>query len=340
MSTTIHSIDDLVTLATDVLVKANTSADNAAPVARALVAADVDGLPSHGLSRLPFYADQAASGKVDGQAEPSVTVKGAVVDVDARCGFAYRAIERGLSRGMKVARETGITAVAIANSHHFGVAGYHVEKAADQGLLALAFGNTPAAMAPWGGARPVFGTNPLAFAAPREGDSPLVIDLSLSKVARGKVMMANKNGDPIPEGWALDADGTPTTDAKAALGGTMVPLGDAKGAAMAMMVEILTAGLTGSNFAFEASSFFDAEGKPPRVAQLFLLVNPAFFGNGAAGFAQRMSTLMQAITDQPGTRLPGERRLSARRRVRDQKGVEIPDALYDQLRERLERAPQ
>ncbi|MEX0730779.1 MAG: Ldh family oxidoreductase [Aquisalimonadaceae bacterium] len=333
MSNTVHRPEELISLATDVLLRANTSAENAAPVAEALVAADTDGLASHGLSRLPFYADQAASGKVNGQAAPDISARGAVVNVDARCGFAYRAINEGNEQGIAQARNSGIAAVAIGNSHHFGVAGYHVERVARQGLIALAFGNTPAAMAPWGGSSPVFGTNPVAFAAPRDGAEPLVIDLSLSKVARGKIMMADKAGEAIPEGWALDTDGNPTTDTKTALAGSMVPLGDAKGAALALMVEILTAGLTGSNFAFEASSFFDAEGKPPRVAQLFLLLNPEFFG-GTSGFSSRMTALLEAIARQQGTRLPGERRLAARAKAKDQGGISIPDVLHQQLLDR------
>ena len=334
MNDQLQQPQDLITLAEEALQGAGVSADNAAPVARALVAAELDGLASHGLSRLPFYADQAASGKVNGQASPAVKGRGAVINVDADRGFAYRAIRLGLDAGIERARETGMVAVAIANSHHFGVAGYHVEQAAEQGMLTLAFGNTPAAMAPWGGTEPVFGTNPVAFAAPRNGQPPLVIDLSLSKVARGKIMVANKRGESIPEGWALDPDGQPTTDPKAALAGSMVPLGDAKGSAMALMVELLTAGLTGSNFAFEASSFFEAEGDAPRVAQLFLLFNPAFFA-GADVFDSRLAAMSAAITRQAGARLPGERRLKVREAAAA--GISVPEALLAELRQRAGR---
>ena len=127
----------------------------------------------------------------------------------------------------------------------------------------MILGNSPKAIAPWGGREGLFGTNPIAFAAPRRAAEPLLIDLSLSKVARGKVMVAAKNGTPIPEGWALDKEGRPTTDAKAALEGTMIPIGDAKGAALVLMVEVLAAALTGANYGFEASSFFTADGPPP-----------------------------------------------------------------------------
>jgi (2R)-3-sulfolactate dehydrogenase (NADP+) len=225
----------------------------------------------------------------------------------------------------------GVVAVGVTNSHHFGAAAYHIEPLARAGLVALAFGNSPAAIAPWGGSTGLYGTNPIAFACPRlmpdGGDAPLVIDLSLSKVARGKIMVAAQRGEPIPEGWALDAAGKPTSDAKAALAGTMLPLGDAKGAALVLIVELLSAALTGANFGYQASSFFDAKGPPPRVGQFFLLIDPGRFG---AGFPARVGTLAAAVLAQPGTRLPGDRRLAARAKAaRD--GVVIPDALAREL---------
>jgi (2R)-3-sulfolactate dehydrogenase (NADP+) len=196
-------------------------------------------------------------------------------------------------------------------SHHFGVAGRHVERLAEKGLVALTVSNTPQAMAPWGGKRPVFGTNPIAFAAPRRDAPPLVIDMALSEVARGKILAAAQKGEPIPLGWAVDAGGQPTTDAKAALAGTLIPAGGAKGAALALMVETLAVALTGANFAFEASSFLDAEGPPPGVGQLLLAIDPGGFAR-AANFAQRFSALAIMIDGDEGARLPGSRRLALR----------------------------
>jgi (2R)-3-sulfolactate dehydrogenase (NADP+) len=178
----------------------------------------------------------------------------------------------------------------------------------------------------------VFGTNPSAFAAPRRGAPPLVIDLSLSKVARGKVMAAAKTGESIPEGWALDPEGRPTTDPQAALAGTMIPMGDAKGAALAMMVEILSASLIGANFAFEASSFFTAEGPPPGVGQFLLAIDPAPLSGGT--FAERLEVLIDAVEGQEGARLPGMRRLDARAAAaRD--GIEIPTVMLTEIRRLL-----
>jgi (2R)-3-sulfolactate dehydrogenase (NADP+) len=329
------SLAEAEDLAAAALVAAGTAPGNAMDVARALVAAEADGQPGHGLSRVPAYADQVRAGKVAGRAEPSLTECGpSALRVDAADGFAYPAIARGLPRAGGMARAMGIAAMAVANSHHFGMAGYHVEGPATRGLVAFAFGNSPAAIAPWGGRRALFGPNPIAFAGPRRrGAPPLVIDLSLSKVARGKVMLAAQKGEPIPEGWALDAEGRPTRDAKAALGGTMLPMGDAKGAALVLMVEIVAAALVGANFGFEASSFFDAAGGPPRVGQFFILIDPGRFAGD--GFGARVETLCAAIGAEPGTRLPGARRLESRARAaRD--GIEIPDALHGDLRARAQ----
>jgi (2R)-3-sulfolactate dehydrogenase (NADP+) len=329
------SLQELSDLATHALVAANTSSENARIVAAALVAADAEGLSSHGVSRIPFYADQALSGKVDGKATPDLQVTArASITVDAKCGFAFPAIKVGLARAIDLIEDTGVVAIAVSNSHHAGACGYHVEQVATHGYIALGFSNTPSAMAPWGGSKGTFGTNPIAFACPRADNLPLVIDLSLSRVARGKVMLAEKQGKPIPSGWALDSQGHSTTNATAALAGTMVPTGDAKGAALALMVEILTAGLAGASFAYEASSFFSAEGAPPRVGQSFVIIDPFVFAG--ARFSARIEELFAAILVQHGARLPGTQR-QLRRVNAQQKGVAIPDTLYQELVNRAKR---
>jgi (2R)-3-sulfolactate dehydrogenase (NADP+) len=323
------SLDAAHALALGALTRANVAPKNAETVAKALVAAEADGLASHGLSRVPAYADQSWAGKVDGQAVPQIrkTGTGAIM-VDARDGFAFPAIAAGLSRAEELVKSAGVVALGVTNSHHSGVVGYHVEPLAQRGLVALALGNSPAGIAPWGGSKALFGTNPIAFACPRDGGAPLVIDLSLSKVARGKVMVAAQRGEAIPEGWALDAEGRPTTDAKAALAGTMVPMGEAKGAALVLMVELLAAALTGAQFGYEASSFFDAKGPPPRVGQFFLVIDPAAFAGRS--FVTRAEVLLSAILDQKGTRLPGDRRHKLRFKARTE-GITIPDDLHQDL---------
>lgn len=309
------------------LCRCRTSDANAALVAKALVRAEAEGLSSHGLLRLPIYAAQTRAGKIDGYATPSVDEpRPALLWVDARNGFAYPALNEAVLALPKVARLQGIAAAAIRRSHHCGVAGHPVGRLADAGMVAMLFANAPAAMAPWGGKRAVFGTDPIAFACPVAGHDPIVIDMSLSKVARGHILAAIRKGEPIPEGWALDADGNPTTDPEAALAGTMVPLGDAKGTALALMVELLAAGLSGAFYAYEASSFLDAEGPPPGTGQFIIAIDAAAFGDSINRFA----ALAAAIREQPGARLPGTRRADSLRRAQ-QDGLNVSDRLLAEI---------
>ena len=271
-------------------------------MARALVAAEAEGQGGHGLSRLPVYAAQARVGKVDGFAAPAATqTAAAALAIDAAHGFAYPALDLALERLAPLARQAGIALAAVRRSHHCGAMGLTVARLAEAGLVGLMVANTPAAMAPAGGRRALLGTNPIACAFPTTGADPVVIDLSLSTVARGRIVQARARGEPIPEGWALDAAGAPTTDPEAALAGTLLPLGGAKGAALALMVEALAAGLTGARYAFEASSFLDAEGAPPATGQMLLAIDPRATG----GDLRHLDALFAAIAAEPGVRLPG-----------------------------------
>jgi len=310
------------------LTRCHTGIDNARSVARALIAAEADGLKGHGMSRLPVYAAQAKVRKIDGTATPGASQpRPGLIAIDARHGFAFPAIEMAEAMLRQSALGQGVVAAAIRRSNHAGAAGHPVERLANEGLVALMFVNTPGAMAPWGGSRAVFGTNPVAFACPLPSRPPLVIDLSLSKVARGNVMTASQRRESIPEGWALDQRGKPTTDPNEALRGTMLPMGDAKGTALALMVELLAAGLTGSSFAAEASSYLDADGPPSGTGQLIIAFDPAAFGDHAV---PRFAALAESIESQQGARLPGTRRLLAREKAKTE-GLTISDALMKEI---------
>jgi (2R)-3-sulfolactate dehydrogenase (NADP+) len=315
MSTTSITTAGLEALITRAMEACNTSAANARSVARALTQAEIDGQKGHGLSRVPSYSGQSKSGKVDGHAVPAVkqTRPGSLM-VDAKHGFAFPAFDLAIARLPEMAKASGIAAAGFTRSHHAGVVGHHVEKLAEAGLVALAFGNTPKAMAPWGGRHPLYGTNPIAFAVPHRGHPPIVVDMALSQVARGKILTAAQKGEAIPEGWAVDETGKSTTDAKAALSGALQPIGGAKGAALALMVEVLAVALTGAKFGFEASSFFDAEGPPPGVGQFLMAIDPGAFG-GADAFADRMATLAGMIEGNGDARLPGSRRIALREKA-------------------------
>ena len=296
----------------------------------ALILAEAQGLASHGISRVPMYLAHVAHGRVDPKAEPVVmrqTASAALVD--AANGFAFPACEMAVNSAIEKARDTGIAIGAVTNSHHFGVAGNHLMAMADAGLVGLAMGNSPAAMPAWGGKQAIFGTNPIAAIFPRQDSTPILVDLSLSEVARGKIMVAAKNGTPIPEGWALDAQGKPTTDAKAALTGMMLPMGGVKGAMLAMTVELLVTALTGAQFGAEADSFFVDAGNQPKLGQAFIAINPDALA-GRLVYESRLNALVKAMLSDAEVRLPGTRRFHLADQAMES-GFDLPDALIAQI---------
>lgn len=308
-------------------------AEMAAATARSLVRAEAQGIASHGLSRVPQYATHLKNGRANGQAVPVVARrKGAALLVDAGQGLAFEACELAVREALATARELGVCFVGVSNSHHCGVLVDHLRPAAEAGMVALGFANSPSAMPVAGGRHPIMGTNPVAAIFPRRGHDPLMIDLSLSEVARGKIMVAAKEGKAIPPGWALDAQGQPTTDAQAALAGSMLPVGAAtspKGAMLALVVELLVTAVIGAQFGFEASSFFVDEGNAPRIGQAFLLIDPGALA-GSESYFSRIEVLIAEMLVDEGVRLAGARRL-ALERAAAQQGVNIPDALLAQL---------
>jgi len=289
------------------------------------------GQAGHGLSRVAQYAAFLRNGRADGAARPAIIAEkpGAVL-IDAGHGLAYPALAMAEAEGERRARSQGVAFVGITNSHHSGAMGLPVRRLAEQGLVALAFTNSPAAMPVPGGRRPLMGTNPIAAAFPRRAAPPLVIDMALSEVARGKIMVAAKEGRPIPEGWAVDAEGRPTTDAKAALSGAMLAMGGTKGALLALIVELLCVALTGAAFGFEADSFFQDEGNRPRLGQALLVIDPGALA-GADGFGARIETLIAAMLADEGVRLPGAKRDAQSARA-GADGLEIPDAVLEKIK--------
>ena len=325
------SLTEAQNLGESVLKAHNVGQRNAGLTIASLLRAEMEGLPSHGFSRIPYYAAQSAAGKVDGHAVPLVEKpRPGVVAVDARCGFAFSAFADGLPVAAQAAKELGVAMLAVRNSHHAGVLGFPVADLAEQGLVALGFANSPASLAPYGGSKVTFGTNPLAMACPRKNTPPLVIDLSMGLLARGKILQAAKKGELIPEGAAVDVQGNPTRDPTKAFDGALLPFGGPKGYALALMVEIMSAALTGAALAIEASSLFTADGPAPRLGQCFLVMDPA--AAAGANFLDRVEQLLAFITAQPGTRLPGDRRMELSQKARQRNSIDLPDDLLAQLR--------
>lgn len=327
------SIEEASRLVVNALRRAGAGQAMALSTARALVRAEAQGLASHGLSRVPQYATHLRNGRANGKALPAMTRhKGAALLVDAGQGLAFPACDLAISTAIATARTLGVCFAGVTNSHHCGVLVDHLRAVADAGMVGLGFANSPAAMPAAGGKHPIFGTNPIAAAFPRRNADPLLIDLSLSEVARGKLMVAAKEGQAIPLGWALDSQGQPTTDPNAGLAGSMLPLGAAsspKGAMLALIVELLVTAVIGAQFGFEASSFFVDEGNAPRIGQAFIVIDPGALA-GQDVYYERMETLVSEMLVDDGVRLAGVRRTSLEEKARNS-GLTIPDALKNQL---------
>ncbi|WP_430465001.1 Ldh family oxidoreductase [Tabrizicola sp.] len=323
------SLDEIETLAVDRLCAAGADLAQARPVAQSIRRAEQDGVRSHGLMYLPIYVEHLTCGKVNGRAQPQMSQPraGAVV-VDAGHGFAHPAIDLGLPALQEAARACGIAALTVRRSYNCGILGHHAKRIAETGLIGLCFTHAPASIAPVGGRIPVIGTNPFALAVPDgAGGARFVLDQSASVVAKSEVILRSRRGEPIPEGWALDAEGRPTTDPAAGLKGSMLPSGGAKGFGMGLLVEVLASALSGAVASRDASPFSGPVGGPPGTGQCFVAIDPDAF---APGFVDRIAALAEAIQAQEGARLPGARRVAARRRL-DAAGIEVDDDLAGRL---------
>jgi (2R)-3-sulfolactate dehydrogenase (NADP+) len=313
------------------LVGAGCLPSNAGYFTEAILDTEMSGLDGHGFYWLQFYCRHLKSGKVDGKAKPKVERLSSVAyRVDAKGGFAHPAIEAGFRKLVPAAQRFGIAAMAVHHSYNAATLGYHTERLAVAGLVGLGFTNSVPAIAPTGGKVPLIGTNPMSFSAPDgQGGVAFVIDQSASAVAWTAVKRAADEGHAIPEGWALDAEGKPTTDAAAGLAGSMAPSGGYKGFGLGLMVETLCAAVTGAFRGPQMGSFVEDDGRIIGNGQFFIAIAPENFSGGL--FAPQIRALCDSITAQSGARLPNSRRVENRARVATD-GMEIDSALLETLR--------
>lgn len=323
--------DELRGLLASILTRHGASAQVAAILSDNCASVQRDGAESHGTFRIPGYLSTMASGWVDATAVPRVTdAAPGFVSVDAMNGFAQPALAAARALVAEKARNNGIALLAIHNSHHFSALWPDVEPFAREGLVALAFVNSMACVVPHGAQQALFGTNPIAFAAPRAGADPLVFDLATSAMAHGDVQIAAREGQSLPDGVGVDRDGVATNSPDQVLdGGALCTFGGHKGSALAMMVEILAAALTGGNFSFGFDWSGHAGAKTPRTGQLLIVIDPS--KQAGSNFASRIETLVRAMQDAGQERLPGERRY-AQRAEAGRHGVAIPAAELARLR--------
>lgn len=321
------SADEIARLSTRALVLAGANKAAAMSMGLAIAAAERDGTASHGLAYLPTYCLHLECGKVEKSAVPVVESDGALVRVDARHGFAHPAIDLGFDALVPLARRSNIAALAVTNSYNCGVLSYHTERLALAGLVGLGFTNAPASIAAWGGTRPVLGTNPWSLAVPDgKGGVAILIDQSASVIAKSEVMKHEREGKRLPDGWALDAAGKPTSDASEALKGTMVPAGGYKGVGSALLVEVFAACLAGATPGVKASPFSGPAGGPPGTGQFFIAIDPGKASGGAFGAV--LDTVLSSFGASEGARVPGERRFAARSRNLAEK-IPVAMATYE-----------
>ncbi|MXQ11990.1 Ldh family oxidoreductase [Microvirga makkahensis] len=330
-------LDEVRRISIDVLKAGGLSGDHAQAIASVVYAGQRDECHSHGLYRLLGCVRSVKEGKVDPDAVPEVVDHApAIVRVDARFGFSPLAFERGRPLLVEKARRTGLAAMAINNCFHFSALWPEVEAIAADGLVALAMTPSHSWVAPAGGTKPVFGTNPIAFAWPRPDGPPFVFDFATSAIARGEIELHRRAGKPIPAGWAIDGEGHPTTDPAAALAGAMLTFGGHKGSALSAMIELMAGPLIGDMTSAESMAFDEGVGAAPCHGELILAFDPTvFLGADAARHVARAETMFESIVGQ-GARLPSQRRYEARERSMAN-GVRIPKALYDDLQALLPR---
>ena len=323
----LDKLDRLVRLA---LQRAGMSEANASPVADRMVSCERDAVKGHGLLRLDGFVTSLRLGWADGKVEPEVISETpSLLCVDAGSGFVQVVLDRFRAQLMARARNTGIAVLQIRNSHHFSALWPDLEPFATEGLLAFACVNSKKRMATWGGGHAVLGTNAMAFAVPRKDALPMIWDQSSSVMSQGDILHAARRSDKIPIGVGVDSDGEPTTDPAAILdGGALLPFGGPKGASLAVMVEILAAGLSGGEFGFQDASPGQTA-TTSRGGYFLMLIDPS---KSTPDFLERMELFYSALAKAGSERLPGERRYAARKASLE-KGVELEAAMFAKLLE-------
>ena len=278
----------------DVFVRLGLSSEDAARVADCVLTADLRGIGSHGVSRVPIYAERLRRGLVNPSPSIGVEHTGATAVVDGDNGIGAVVGTRAMAEAIALAGAHGAAAVTVRHANHFGIASYYAMQALESDRIGLALTNAAPAMAPWGGREPFFGTNPLAAAAPAGARPAIVLDMATSVTARGKVRLAAQRGDPIPEGWALGADGAPTTDARAAMAGIILPFAGPKGSAIALLIEILAGVLAGAAVGPAVGDQYTDLDRPQGVGYFFVVIDIARFMPVAA-FKERMDGMIDDI---------------------------------------------
>jgi len=308
VATTSLTLKEIHDLAKKTLL-ANTCDDETASIlADLIMKAERDGSLSHGLFRLPAYVAGLKSGKINGKARPEIKkVSPSIIKVLGNNCLAPMVLNKGVPELIKTAKENGVAVLAITNSHHMAAMWPETETIAEAGLVAFACTSYKPAVAPAGATKPLFGTNPISFAWPRPGKTPVVYDMATASMAMGEVQVAKREGHKVPLGTGLNKEGKQTTDpGEIADGGVLLPFGGYKGSAIAMMVELLAGALVGDNFSFETAAKDNKDGGPPSGGEFILAISPEKVAG--SNWDQHAGEFFTKMKSMDGVRLPGERR--------------------------------
>ena len=308
MKTLSLTLDEIFELAKKTLLSNSCDEETATILADLIIKAERDGSLSHGLFRLPAYISGLKSGKINGKARPEVKkISPSVIKVLGNNCLAPMVLNKGLPELIKTAKENGVAVLAINNSHHMAAMWPETEAVAEEGLVAFACTSYKPAVAPAGATKPLFGTNPISFAWPRPGKTPVVFDMATASMAMGEVQVAKREGHKVPLGTGLTKEGKETIDpAEIADGGVLLPFGGYKGSGIAMMVELLAGALVGDNFSFETAAKDNNDGGPPSGGEFILAISPDKISG--SGWDKHADKFFKKMSSMEGVRLPGERR--------------------------------
>ena len=308
MNTISISLKEIYDLAKKILLFNGCDEENASILSDTIMRAERDGSLSHGLFRLPAYVASLKSGKVNGKARPEVKkISPSVIKVLGNSALAPMVLKVGLPELIKLAKETGVAVLAITNSHHMAAMWPETEAIAESGLVGFACTSYKPMVAPAGAKKALFGTNPISFAWPRPGKTPVVYDMATAAMAMGEVMVAARDGHKVPLGTGLNKDGKETTDPKEiSKGGVLLPFGGYKGSAIAMMVELLAGALVGENFSYETAAKDNKDGGPPSGGEFILAISPEKIAG--PDWEKHSDEFFKKMQSMDGVRLPGERR--------------------------------
>jgi LDH2 family malate/lactate/ureidoglycolate dehydrogenase len=331
------AVDILQEFCTKLLAGTGVPWEEAEIVAKVLVDTSLDGIDTHGISRLPIYLTRLQNGRINAKPNIKITQTApAIAILDGDNGLGQLAAVRAMEKAIELAGQAGVGVVPARHSNHFGAATYYCKLAVHAGMIGMALTNSPSGIPPWGGRKPYFGTNPISFGFPT-GDTPIVVDMSSSNVARGNIILAAREGRSIPEGWAIDGDGKPTTNAEKALEGAVLPLGGAKGYALALAVEMFSGIISGSSFGHHVGWIYDDSLEPTNVGHFFIALNVENF-MPMPEYVDRVEQMKSEIRSAPlaegfdGILLPGERKqMKAAKRARE--GIPVGNGLLKELNE-------